>query len=120
MDVRDIARVAARALTADGHAGKAYDLLGPQPLTYAEAAAKISAVVGRTISYVDMADDDFVKAMTGAGLPVPQVEQLIDLHRFIRAGHFARSSPAIKDVTGREPVTFDQFARDYADAWKKS
>ena len=120
VDVRDIARVAARTLTADGHAGKAYDLLGPQPLSYAEVAAKISGVVGRTISYVDMSDEDYVSAMTGAGVPPPDVEQLLDLHRFIRAGNFPKSSPTIKDVTGRNPVTFDQFARDYAGAWKKT
>src|SRR5262245_55745653 len=37
VDARDIARVAARVLTGAGHEGKAYDLCGPEPLTYAEA-----------------------------------------------------------------------------------
>jgi uncharacterized protein YbjT (DUF2867 family) len=118
VDARDIARVAAAALTRDGHAGKAYDLVGPEPLSYADAAAKISAVAGRTIAYVPMGDDDFIIAMRGMGVPDPSIEAMLDLYRFIRQGQLPKSSPAIRDVTGREPIRFDQFARDYADAWK--
>ncbi|MGH8773124.1 MAG: NAD(P)H-binding protein, partial [Burkholderiales bacterium] len=42
IDVRDIARVAARVLTSPGHEGKAYELSGPQALTYGEAANALS------------------------------------------------------------------------------
>lgn len=118
VDARDIARVAAAALTRDGHAGKAYDLLGPAPLGYDEAAAKISAVAGRTIRYVPIADDDYRKTMTGAGVPGPYLDQMLELFRYIRAGKFPKSATAIKNVTGRDPIAFDQFARDYADAWR--
>jgi uncharacterized protein YbjT (DUF2867 family) len=117
VDARDIAAVAARALTRDGHAGKAYDLVGPEALGYADAAAKISAATGRNVKYVSVSDEDFVKSMTGTGVPAPAVEQMLDLYRYIRAGKFALSSGAIRDVTGRDPITFDQFARDYAGAW---
>src|SRR5262245_41057282 len=41
VDARDIARAAARALTGDGHEGKAYVLTGPELLSYTEAAAKL-------------------------------------------------------------------------------
>jgi len=118
VDARDIARVAARALTSTGHEGKAYVLTGPELLTYAEAAAKLSAVLGRTITYVDMSETDYKKLMADVGVPADYVDQLLELYRFIRS-HGGVTSPAIKDVTGREPISFDQFARDHADAWKK-
>jgi uncharacterized protein YbjT (DUF2867 family) len=120
VDTRDIARVAARALTRDGYEGKAYDLLGPEPLTYADAAAKLSAALGRTVNYVSVPEAEFKKAMIGTGLPEPSVGRLVDLYRFIREEHPPTQSTAIKDVTGRDPISFDQFARDYADAWRRN
>lgn len=50
IDVRDIARAATRVLTAPGHEGKAYELSGPQPLSYSEAANALSRVLDRKIS----------------------------------------------------------------------
>ncbi|HZA56524.1 MAG TPA: SDR family oxidoreductase [Candidatus Udaeobacter sp.] len=118
VDARDIARVAARALTRDGYEGKAYDLLGPEALTYGDAAAKLSAALGRTVNYVSVPEAEFKKAMIGTGLPEPSVDRLVDLYRFIREEHPPTQSTAIKDVTGRDPISFDQFAHDYADAWR--
>jgi uncharacterized protein YbjT (DUF2867 family) len=118
VDVRDIARVAAKVLTSGGHEGKAYDLCGPELLTYGEAAAKLSAALGRTIRYVDVAEGDYRQAMVGMGVPASYVGRLLDLYRFIREGRAAVKSTAVRDVTGREAVSFDQFARDYADALK--
>jgi uncharacterized protein YbjT (DUF2867 family) len=49
VDVRDVAAVAAAALTRTGHQGKAYALSGPEPLTYAEIATKLSAVLEKPV-----------------------------------------------------------------------
>ncbi|MGW1750450.1 NAD(P)H-binding protein [Streptomyces sp. NPDC002092] len=54
VDIGDIARVAARVLTTDGHDGCVYDLTGPKALTYAEAAEEISAVLGKPVRYVGL------------------------------------------------------------------
>jgi uncharacterized protein YbjT (DUF2867 family) len=118
IDARDIARVAALTLTTDGHEGNAYDLLGPEPLTYAEAAEKISAATGRTITYVDISAEDARKAMLEMGMPQDAVDRLLDLYRFIRESSLPPTSSAVKDITGRPPTSFDQFAGDYAAHWK--
>lgn len=52
------------------------------------------------------------------GAPEAYVEALLELFRFVKAERAPLASTAIKDVTGREPILFDQFARDYAAAWK--
>ena len=119
IDARDIARVAAVVLTRPGHEGKAYDLTGPELLSCHDAAKKLSAVLGRTITYVPISDEDFVKAMAEAGVPADFVARLVDLHRFIRGGGVSVTSDAVKQVTGRDPIHFDRFARELADAWKK-
>ena len=53
VSTEDIAAVAAIALTEEGHDGKAYDLMGPEPLTVTEVAEQISWVTGRPIGYVE-------------------------------------------------------------------
>jgi uncharacterized protein YbjT (DUF2867 family) len=119
VDGRDIAQVAAHALTSNAHEGKAYDLLGAEVLTYANAAEKLSAAAGRQIRYVDTPDAEFKKGMISAGLPEWYVDRLTSLYQYIREGNFPKQSAAIKEVTGREPISFEQFARDHSDAWRK-
>src|SRR6185295_7160135 len=51
VDVRDIAEAAAVALTASGHEGRTYDLVGPRPWTGAETAAVWSRALGRPVAY---------------------------------------------------------------------
>ncbi len=34
------------------------------------------------------------------------------------AGHAARVTPAVRQITGKDPISFDQFARDYAQVFK--
>ena len=50
LDVDDIADVAVAALTDDAHVNQLYELTGPRLLTFAQAAAEISAAVGRRCS----------------------------------------------------------------------
>jgi uncharacterized protein YbjT (DUF2867 family) len=114
IDVRDIARAAARALTAPGHAGKAYNLSGPKAISYAEAAEILSDVLGKQVRYVAVSDDAAKSAMIAGGAPELFADYLIELNQYFRAGRAAGVSAAVKDVTGRDPITFEQFARDNA------
>jgi uncharacterized protein YbjT (DUF2867 family) len=116
VDVRDIARVAARTLTRLGHEGKAYDLSGPEALTFAEVAEKLSAAAGRAIRYVDQPEAEFRKSMVEMGAPEPYADALLDLSRYYAAGKASRVTNAVKEVTGNAPISFDQFAGDHASA----
>lgn len=116
IDARDIGAVAARLLTETGHEGKAYDLSGPQALSYGEVADALSRVLGRRITYVSISDDDYKKGAMAAGLPEVYADALVDLNRYYRSGAAARVTSAVKDLTGRDPIPFEQFARDHAGA----
>lgn len=117
IDARDIARVAAAALTRPGHEGKAYDLTGPQALSYGEAAEILTRVLGKKVSYVAISDDAAKAGMLAAGMPEFYVDYLIDLSQFYRKGGSARVATAVKEVTGKDPVSFEQFVKDNAAAF---
>jgi uncharacterized protein YbjT (DUF2867 family) len=116
VDVRDVAEVAARVLTEDTHAGKAYELSGPQSLTYDEIAAILSDVLDRRISHVSLSDEQLKQGAVAAGIAAGYADALVDLNRAYRAGKLSRVSPDVKAVTGREPIPFETFARDYRSA----
>ena len=119
IDVRDIAAVAARALTEDGHEGQTYTLTGPEALSYHDVAAKLSGAAGRGIDYVPVSPEQFRAGALGAGLPEWLVSALERLNEMFASGQAAQVTDDVRRVARREPTTFDRFARDHADAFKE-
>jgi len=118
IDVRDIAAVAGKALTEGGHTGKAYELTGPEALSNQQAPEKLSAVLGKKISYVDIPPAAFKQSAMSAGIPEFQADALINLNQFYISGAAAMVTGDVERVTGRKPRSFDQFAKDYAGAFR--
>jgi uncharacterized protein YbjT (DUF2867 family) len=111
IDIGDIADVAAVALTDSGHEGKIYPLTGPEALTMAEVADKLSAATGKPIRYVNVAPEDAKKAQLAAGVSPYLADALAELFAERRKGKEANVSPAVQMILGRPPVSFDAFAR---------
>jgi uncharacterized protein YbjT (DUF2867 family) len=118
IDLRDIAAAAVKVLSGRGHEGKAYPLTGPEALTNAQVAEKISRAVGRKISYVNLAPADLKKALLAAGVPEWSADALLDLQRLYREGGASSVDPTFEQLMGRKPTTFDQFLNDYAAAFR--
>jgi uncharacterized protein YbjT (DUF2867 family) len=118
LDIRDIAAVAVIVLAATGHEGKSYALTGVEALTNGQIAEKISRVAGRKINYVDLPPAEFRKAILSAGVPEWSADALVDLQRLYREGKASLLTDDVERLTGRKPITFDQFARDYAFAFQ--
>ena len=116
VDARDIAAVAAAVLTRPGHDKRAYKLSGPQALGYGEIAETLSSVLGRTISYVNISDEDYKKGAMAAGIPEGYADALVDLNRFYRGAGSDEVTQDVELVTGKAPIPFEQFARDHAAA----
>jgi uncharacterized protein YbjT (DUF2867 family) len=109
VDVRDVAHVAAAALTEPGHEGRAYDITGPEALTYAEMAALLPAALGRPISIVNLSFDQAREVMTAAGFPAWNLEGVIELNRWFQSGAAALVTDVVREVGKQEPRTFQQF-----------
>ena len=114
VDVRDIAEVAMKALIESDHEGKAYTLSGPEALTYDELANELSKVLGRSISHISLSPSDLKNGMLEQGMPEEIADRILDLERYYREDQASRLSNDIKQVTGRDPRPFSQYARDYA------
>jgi uncharacterized protein YbjT (DUF2867 family) len=117
VDAADIAALGAAALCGDGHGGKTYVVTGAEPLTHAEAAARISQVLGRPVRYVDLPVAEAVRGLIEAGMPEWYATDLGRLMGFFATGQGADVSPAVEQVTGRRPRTFDEFLADNAGAF---
>jgi uncharacterized protein YbjT (DUF2867 family) len=117
VDVRDVAAVAVAALTKTGHEGKTYDLTGPEALTHAQMAQQLSQALNRPISFLDVSEKAFRDTLRDFRMPDWQAEGLIEDYAHYRRGEAAGISPAVKEVTGEEPRSFKQFARDHQAAF---
>lgn len=109
LDVGDIAIVAVKALKGGAHAGKTYELNGPEAISNTELAKRISKVAARTVSYVDIPESAQREAMIGLGMPEWQVTALLELQQYYKQGGGAKTDGLLKSLIERDPVTLDQY-----------
>lgn len=109
LDVGDIAVVAAKSLHGGAHAGKTYELNGPEAISNQELAMRISRVTGRTVNYVDMPESAQRESMLGMGMPEWQVTALLELQQYYKQGGAARTDGLLESLIERAPVTLDQY-----------
>ncbi|MFP4322020.1 MAG: SDR family oxidoreductase [Anaerolineales bacterium] len=117
IDVRDIAAVAARALTEDGHANQAYTLTGPEALDYHQIAHKLSAVIGRPVTYTNPSLLGFLRGQLAGGKKLGYALVVSALYTITRFGNAKHVTDDVQQVLEREATTFDQFAQDYRACW---
>src|SRR5213080_2014107 len=120
VDARDIASVAAKALTSDGHGGRIYTLTGPATLGIAEVALILSEVAGREFKYVDVPEAAARDGMLQARVPPWQAELVLELHAINKQNRWSAVTSDVEKVTGTPPTDFAQFARDHADKFRSS
>jgi uncharacterized protein YbjT (DUF2867 family) len=119
LDVRDIAAVIARILIAPAdHAGKTYELNGPEAVTYGELAARISKVAGRKVTFVDIPESAQRKAMLDLGMPEWQVNALLELQQYYVAGNGGHVTDELPRLLGRAPICLDQFLQEFRDEFR--
>ena len=117
VDPRDVGEAAAVCLAGDGHEGQTYTLTGPEAVTYERVAAELSAACGRTITYVNVGDEEARQAMTAAGLPPMVADAIVAIFAEQRTGTMAGTTDTLPRLIGREPRTIADFARDHAGAF---
>ena len=115
VDVRDIAAVACSVLRENGHEGKTYTITGPEALTYSQMGEKIAAAVGKPIRHVEVPPEAARAGMLGAGMPEWIVDGLLELY-----AHLGGPIPTrvTEQIAGKEPITFDEFAREHASVFR--
>lgn len=101
----DVVRAGAAVLRAPGeHAGKAYDLTGPEAFTLAEAAATLSELTPHTVRFENQTHEEAVASRAEHGAPDWQVEAWISTYTAIARGEMDRVSDDVERLTGRQPL----------------
>jgi uncharacterized protein YbjT (DUF2867 family) len=121
VDVRDIASVAVKSLTedrSDKHNNKTYLITGPEALSYHQAAEILSNATGKKISYVNISEEEARGAMKEMGMSDWLINTISELYDYFRKGNASQVSSAVEEVTGKKPISFSQFAKDYASAFR--
>jgi len=125
IDSRDIAAITSEILTKNNsessrqlYENKTYDITGPDALSYGQAADILSNVAGKKISYVNITEEDARKGMKQIGMTDWFIDIMLELFRTIRAGYGSETTTSVEDITGRRPIPFAQFAKDYAEVFR--
>jgi uncharacterized protein YbjT (DUF2867 family) len=123
VDARDIAAIAVRMLTNNSNGesqqyeNKGYDITGQDALSYGQVAEILSNEVCKKISYIDITEDEARKGMEKTGTDGWFIDIMIELFRIIRAGYGSETTSAVEHITGRKPISFAQFVRDYSNSF---
>ncbi|MBL4296262.1 SDR family oxidoreductase [Vibrio fluvialis] len=113
IDVRDIASSAAAALTTNRFDNQAFNLTGPEALSYAQAAQKISAALGKPVAYQAMEEGAFCDLLKSVGVPADYAEFLTSIFYPVREGWTAGVSEAVATLTGKAPRSLDEYIADH-------
>ena len=114
VDARDIAAVAVAALVDPvEHAGRAFDVTGPEAITVAEVAERLSAVTAREVRAADPAVDRVL-----AGYDAWLADVLRGVYARVHDGTAGAVTDDVQRVTGRPPRTLDAFVTEHRDAWR--
>jgi NAD(P)H dehydrogenase (quinone) len=109
IDCYDIAACAAALLTGPGRNAESFVLTGPEPLTCADITERLSAALGRTMEHVTLTPGELAATLKARGLPARFADDVAALSADVTEGSRAATTPAVRDLTGRAPRTFDQF-----------
>jgi len=117
IDGRDIADVVVRLISSDDLNNQAFDITGSQSLDHDEVAELLSNVTGRKITYQEIPPEALKQGFVGAGVPEDYADFLLLILGYFAQGYSAHTTNAVKELLGRDPITFEQYAKDYKQAW---
>lgn len=118
VDTRDVAAVAARVLLRpETHGGAPLTLTGPEALTFHDAAALLTAELGRPVTYVRQSLLERRRELRARGddPTLVRVQLVIDITT--RLGLAKKVTPDVSRVLGRPATTLAEFVHDHRDAW---
>jgi len=113
----DIAAVALAVLTGVAPTGRRYVLTGGEAVTLEQKLAAVSDALGRPVTLTRLSEEQARADLVAAGLPPEAVEFTIALENDPPP---IGSIPVdtVREVTGRPPRTFADWARDHVDAFR--
>ncbi len=110
----DIADVAIKALTTREYCGESLPITGPEALSYAEMTARIAAVIGKSLKFQPISEEQERQQMIADGDTPEVVAAHVSIYRAIREHRLATVTDNVHRVLGRKPITFDYWVQENA------
>jgi len=117
IDERDIAAVAVRALTGDGHAGARYLLSGPAVLTQAEQLAAIGQAIGRELRWEELPRQAALQELAATWGDPAFAQTALDAWEWF-VDHPETVTTVVQDITGAPAHSFADWAAANAAAFR--
>lgn len=117
VDVRDVAEVAIKALTEAGHSGRTYRLTGPDAMTFAGAAARISAELGREVPFVGITPEQMRDGLIAQGAEAWYADMNAEMTFAVRMGMSFSPSNDVEFLLGRKPRPLETYVSDHKAGW---
>lgn len=105
----EMAEIAARILTSEGHKNKIYNLAAAEAFSYGDIARFLTKITGKNIRFVSPPVDEFVQTLKNAGVPDVAIGISAGFAQAIEQGQFDITNPEISELLGCEPVTLEEF-----------
>ena len=128
----DIADVAVAVMTSPGHAGCTYEVTGPEALSMAETAERLSAFAKKTIVYQAQTPEEARarrttsrlekfdaerRNITGHGLDEYEVEVFVTHFLQIAKGDMSRVSATVPILTGHPAQSLGEYLERHPESW---
>lgn len=117
VDVRDVAEIAIKALTEPGHIYRTYRLTGPDAMTFAQAASRISAVLGREVPFVGITPEQMRDGLIAQGAEPWYAEMNAEMTFAVRMGMSFSPSNDVEFLLGRKPRALEDYVADHQAGW---
>jgi uncharacterized protein YbjT (DUF2867 family) len=114
IDARDIAAAAAAVLTGEGHAGRIYDLTGPEAFTQDEVAAMVAEVIGRPVVCRPVSDGEALRGLLEGGMEPGFARSMIAHWQAYRAKPVTLISGWVEILAGRPPRCLRPYVEECA------
>ncbi len=120
VDADDIADVAVAALTSDKHNGQVYELTGPRLISFHEAFQEISKASERSIRFVPVTIDQYVRALKDQNVPEDLISILHYLFTETLDGRNTYLTDGVQRALGRAPREFSEYVKRTKHTWVNS
>lgn len=114
VDLRDVAEVAARALTEAGHLGALYELVGTPALTQHDVAAAMTASLGQPVTATELPLAQWEQQARANGLDEYAVQTLGKMFGYYAEYGLVGNSNVLEWVLSRAPRTLANFLAEGA------
>jgi NAD(P)H dehydrogenase (quinone) len=107
----DLGEATANILVSEGHENQTYHLTGPETISFAEVAATLSELSGKSVRYINPENEVFVGALKQFGLPEPIIQMSVLFAAGIKNNDFNKTYDNLEKFLGRKPTNLRTYLK---------